>query len=74
VKHTFVLGGAQLRRLQALIRDTRPRSTTCCNVGLYIYWVTARNHTWRLQQGIVPRSERPLINDLSAITDAHTTY
>jgi hypothetical protein len=74
VKHTFVLRDAQLRQLKAMIRDTRLRATTCCKVNLYIYWLTARNRSLRLQQGAVPRAERPLINDLNVITDAHTKY
>jgi hypothetical protein len=74
VKHTFALPGPSLQRLRSMIKGTRLRTTGCCNVGEYLYWVTVGDRVARLQQGAVPRDERPLIARLNAITDAHTLY
>jgi hypothetical protein len=73
-KHLFALAPAQLKRLRRLITGTRLRDTTCCDTRYYIYWVTMRGHTWRLQQRRVPPPMRPLIHELDALTDAHTGY
>lgn len=73
-KHVFAMAPAQLRRLRRLVTHTRLRDTTCCDTRYYIYWVTMRGRTWRLQQRRVPASMRPLIHELDAITDSHTGY
>jgi hypothetical protein len=74
VVHKFDLATAKFRRLRGLVRHTHVRDTSCCNVGLYIYWVSARNGSHRLQQGIVPRTSRSLITELNAITDIYASY
>lgn len=74
VTHTFHLSASQLHHLRDLAGGTRLRNTSCCNTELYTYWLTVGNQSARLQQGIVPSGERPLIADLNAITDAHTNF
>jgi hypothetical protein len=71
---TFPMSVAQFRRLSSLLRHARLRNTGCCDVGAYIYWVIGDGRSARLEQHEVPRDLRPLIEDLNAITDAHTTY
>ena len=73
-KHVFRLTAAQLGRLRALLDRARLRSTSCCNVNLYIYWLVGHGHSVRLQQGRIPRSLRPLVDQLNAIADAHMSY
>jgi hypothetical protein len=73
-KHIFTMAPAQLHRLHGLVARTHLRNTWCCDTNYYVYWVTVRGRSWRLQQRRVPRSMRPLINELDAITDAHTGF
>jgi hypothetical protein len=73
-KHVFAMAPAQLRRLRRLIVRTHLHDTWCCDTNYYIYWVTVAGHSWRLQQRRVPPAMRPLINELDAITDAHTGF
>ncbi len=73
-KHDFTMTPAQLRPLRMLIAKTRLRNTGCCDARYYFYFLSVHGRTWRLQQRSVPRSIRPLIDELDAITDAHTSY
>ncbi len=71
----FELSAAQLRKLRRLVLHTRLRNTTCCeNLNGWIFWVTTRVRSARLQQASIPRSSRPLVNMLYAITQANTIY
>jgi hypothetical protein len=73
-KHAFVMAPGRLRQLRAILGRTRLHDTTCCDPRDYVYWITAGSHTWRLQQQSVTPAMRPLVHELDAITDAHTTY
>ena len=74
VKHTFALPTVELSRLRHLVTTTRPQSSGCCNLAVYSYWLTAHSHSWRVEQGLVPTTERPLIRVLDALSDAHENY
>ncbi|MFZ0088375.1 MAG: hypothetical protein WAL63_02635 [Solirubrobacteraceae bacterium] len=73
-RQTFTLTPTALRRLRRLVDRTRLRDTWCCSARSYIYVVYIDNHAWRLQQGRIPASMKPLIADLNAITNAHTIW
>jgi hypothetical protein len=72
--HRFQLGRNELRRLEHLLRHTRLQDATIQNPGLYTYWVITHTGSHRLQQGVVPRSARPLLGDLTAIADANHLF
>jgi hypothetical protein len=42
---------------------TRLRDGVCCDPHYYIYWVSARTRSHRLEQRSVPASMRPLIRE-----------
>jgi hypothetical protein len=73
-KHAFVMTPAQLRHLRTMLGRARLHDTACCDPRDYVYWITSGNHTWRVQQQSVTAAMRPLVHELDAITDAHTTY
>jgi hypothetical protein len=73
-KHVFTLPRTQLAQVKRMLARTRLRSTSCCNVNLYIYWLIARGQSVRLQQGRLPVRLKPLIAELNAIADAHMSY
>ena len=73
-KHIFQMAPAQLLQLRHLLARTRLRDTWCCSPASWTYWVMTGGRAWRLQQYHVPPAMRALIDDLSAITAAHTTY
>lgn len=70
----FRLAGPALRRLRRLIADARPRlrTTRCCDVNYYIYWLDVDGHGYRMEQHNVPGGAQPLINRLNRLLDAHT--
>ncbi len=74
-RRDFMMPAPDLRALRALLAHTRLSDTACCNdPGYYLYWISAGDRTWRLEQRRVPRRARRLIDTLNAITDAHIGY
>jgi hypothetical protein len=73
-KQVFTLPPNQLAQVKRTLANAPLRSTTCCSVNLYIYWLIGRGHSVRLQQGRLPPKLRPLIAELNAIADAHMSY
>lgn len=73
-RHDFRITGEALRRLTRLVRRTPLHDTACCDVRYYIYFISARGHSWRVEQHAVPARSRALLRELDAITDAHTGY
>jgi len=73
-KHTFRLSPRGLAHLRELLRDTHLHDTWCCSDRTYVYWVMNDGHAWRLQEGRVPSSTRPLVDMLDRLTSANTSY
>jgi hypothetical protein len=73
-RQDFRLASTKLHRLEALIRATPLQDTNCCNPNYYTYFVSNGQQSWRLDQTHIPPHDRALIDDLDAITDAHTIY
>ena len=73
-KHAFTLARNQLAQVKRMLARAVLKSTSCCNVNLYIYWLMGHGHSVRLQQGRLPAKLRPLIAELNTIADAHMNY
>jgi hypothetical protein len=72
--HTFRLRPKQLHRLSYLLSHTPLQTTGTPDMRHYVYWVTTRTASNRLQDGMVPLASRPLIAELNAMADAHTGW
>jgi hypothetical protein len=72
--HAFALRPARVRRLARLLGSTRLEDAPIANPNLYTYWVVTRGGSFRLQQGTIPRTARPLLRELNAIADENTIF
>ena len=73
-RQDFRIGPGGLSGLRTLIARARAglRTTRCCDVRFYIYWLDVSGHGYRLEQHNVPGPAQPLITRLNRILDAHT--
>jgi hypothetical protein len=73
-RHTFTLSPTVIRHLRQLIDHAHLRDTWCCSARSYMYILYIDGHAWRLQQGHLTTSMKPLIAELNAITNVHTIW
>lgn len=72
--HTFHLRPRELHRLSYLLSHTPLQTTGTSDMRHYVYWVTTRTASHRLQEGMVPPASRPLIAELNTMADAQTGW